>query len=700
MMFFSDSQQVSLKKLSRRGVISIVLILLVCLVCILLFSHSLINLANQDAVRNQQVMTKTLQSFSNLERFIVLGDRLLQSQSSQERIHSAVQMQALLYHPSMQAVFDTHPDFKMDGSYRKTSRLLAQFISPSDVGGDISFSQSAQLEQARVEWYALRDKLGALSNETSVNLLQLVNQSSSKVAVYTHRMLGASIAAVLIGILAILLFYLVVRSTLYKPLMAISDYFTSLSQNSETSLRLGRANSAEMQQTFDAIHHLLEARKSLDYLSYYDPLTGLLNRKSFIHSLSCLIESCAPKGHRFAVLYLDLDNFKSINDAMGHAIGDQFLQRVTRRFPNVLSETDIQARVGGDEFAIIIPNITSLSDAKNNADGLIKEISRASTLGELDLYISGSVGISIYPEDGEESEALLRNAEIAMYHGKSVSRGCSYFFNEKMNEQVSQRIKLESELIKAIKEQEFELFYQPQVSEDGRSIHGVEALIRWRKCNGSLVLPGGFIPLAEESGQIIDIGNWVIGKACETVSHWCDRGINVRMSINLSAKQLFDNQVVEVVKSALQYYHVDPASLELEITESAAMQSPEMTATCLSELKKLGVRLAIDDFGTGYSSLAYLKMFPIDRLKLDRAFVKDLPSNNNDQAIFNMTKGLAGSLSLEMIAEGVETAEQYEYLSTHGCPMYQGFYFSQPLSAADFETFYFSCSEEMAVNQC
>lgn len=699
-MFLLNSKPLSLKQLSRRGVFGIVLTLLVCLVCILLFSQSLINLASQDALRNQQVMTKTLQSFSNLERFIVLGDRLLQAQSSQEGMHSAIQMQALLYHPSMQAVFDTHPEFKVDGSYQKTSRLLAQFIGPYDVGGDISFSESEQIEQARIDWYALRAKLEALSNETSVNLLQLVNHSSSKVAVYTHRMLGASIAAVLIGILAILVFYLVVRSTLYKPLMAISDYFTSLSKNSEAASPLGRANSAEMQQTFDAINHLLEARKSLDYLSYYDPLTGLLNRKSLIHSLAGLIESSAPKGHRFAVLYLDLDNFKSINDAMGHSVGDQFLQRVTRRFPNVLSEADIQGRVGGDEFAIIIPNITSLSDAKNSADGLIKEISRASTWGELDLYISGSVGISIYPEDGEDSEDLLSNAEIAMYHGKRVSRGCSHFFNEKMNEQVSQRIKLESELIKAIKDQEFELFYQPQISQDGKRVHGVEALIRWRKCNGSLVLPGGFIPLAEESGQIIDIGNWVIGKACETVSRWRDRGINVRMSINLSAKQLFDNQVVEVVKSALQYYHVDPASLELEITESAAMQSPEMTAACLSELKKLGVRLAIDDFGTGYSSLAYLKMFPIDRLKLDRAFVKDLPSNNNDQAIFNMTKGLAGSLSLEMIAEGVETAEQFEYLSTHGCPMYQGFYFSQPLTAADFENFYFRHTEEIAVTGC
>ncbi len=681
------AQQVSLKQLSRGAIATALFMLIVCLAFLLWVSHSLKGVVKEDVAGNHEKITQSLQSFSNLERFMVLGDRLVITSGAKGRSTIAAEMQALWYHPSIGVVFDT--DVQAKDEFSKVTKLLSEISNYANVPDVIgSSSNKISIEELTQVWSDVKRDLEKRSNLISANLINLANQSSTEIERFTERMRWVSIIAVVIGILTIVLFYFAVRSTLYKPLMSISAYLSTLSHGVEPKERLGQANSAEMQQTFDAINNLLDTRKSLDYLSYYDPLTGLLNRKSLMNALENQVQTHANGYQSFAVLYMDLDNFKSVNDTMGHSIGDVFLQLATRRIVNVLNEVDIKARVGGDEFVILLPHISNPNQAKKIADQLITEVSRASTLGELDLSVSGSIGIAIFPEDAQQAEDLLKGAEIAMYHGKSVGRGGAHFFNESMNDLVSSRFQLESDLLRAIKEREFELYYQPQVSEDGQTIHGVEALIRWRSPDGNLMLPSSFIPFAEESGQIIEIGNWVIVEACKTLQSWAQKGITIRMSLNLSARQLYDNHIVDVVQQTLQQTGINPSMLELEITESAAMQSPEVTVTCLNRLKKLGVRLAIDDFGTGYSSLAYLKMFPIDRLKLDRTFVKDLPSNNNDQAIYDMTRGLAGSLSLEMIAEGVERDDQYQYLSTHGCQMYQGFYFSKPLTASEFEAFY------------
>ncbi len=438
-----------------------------------------------------------------------------------------------------------------------------------------------------------------------------------------------------------------------------------------------------------SFHDITERKRSeeqIRFLVNHDALTGLPNRTLLDDRLRQAIAQSRRDESHTAVLFLDLDRFKLINDTLGHDTGDRLLARIGECLTAALRETETVARLGGDEFIVVIPALAEISRVVLVAQKVLEMVSSTQHLEERPLHVTPSIGISIYPNDGDDVSTLLRNAETAMYHAKECGRNNFQFFTPAMNLAVSERASIEHDLSIAIERGEFELFYQPQV--DGRSGRrtGMEALIRWRHPQRGLVAPDRFIPVAEETGLIVAIGEWVLREACRQARLWHDAGqTDLRICVNLSARQLQQRDLCERVAVILGESGLLPATLEIELTESMLMVDPEAASTLLRKLAGLGIRLAIDDFGTGYSSLAYLKRFPVSRLKIDRSFVRDLSTDANDSAIVRAVVAMAESLKMEVIAEGVETVEQLHFLERHGCFEVQGYLFSQPRPAADFD---------------
>ncbi|MFV0664114.1 PAS-domain containing protein [Denitromonas sp.] len=425
------------------------------------------------------------------------------------------------------------------------------------------------------------------------------------------------------------------------------------------------------------------AMEAVERLAHQDALTGLDNRYTLESRLDQSIADARRNGKKLALLFIDMDNFKAINDSLGHAVGDEFLVAIARRLRDSARESDIVARPGGDEFVLAITNMQAVSAAVRAVTDLFESLAEPVTLGAQQITPSASVGIAIFPDDGQDRVTLMKHADIAMYSAKNAGRDGYRFFDAAMTEAADERLRLEADLRQALKGDEFVLHYQPKVDAASRRLVGFEALIRWRRPDGTLVPPGRFIPLAEETGLIGPIGEWALNTACQTLRHWCDAGLcNLGMSVNLSARQLRNPALPLQVQRALLNSEIPPERLELEITESVAMEDPARTVDILTALKALGVGLSIDDFGTGYSSLAYLKLLPINCLKLDRAFVTDIETDPNDAAICAATIGLAHTLGLTVVAEGVETAAQAHYLDSLDCDLMQGYYFSRPLPEA------------------
>jgi diguanylate cyclase (GGDEF)-like protein len=386
---------------------------------------------------------------------------------------------------------------------------------------------------------------------------------------------------------------------------------------------------------------------------------------------------------KVAIMFLDLDRFKIINDTLGHQVGDELLREVACRLSSVVRETDFVARLGGDEFVILLPGITSPSDAANVAGKVIVALSSAIEANGHELHTSPSIGISIFPDDGPDGDIILKNADTAMYHAKSAGRNNYQFFANEMNLVTSERLNIEHKLRHAIARNELALCFQPQFRAGDAAPTGVEALLRWHHPSEGMISPSRFIPVAEETGIIVEIGDWVLTNACREMKHWIDAGLKpIRMAVNVSARQLRRRDFCETVASALAASGLPADLLELEITESSVMENPQEAIIILERLGRMGVTLAIDDFGTGYSSLAYLKLFPIDHLKIDRSFVADIETDLNDRAIAFGTIALAHSLGLRVIAEGVETEDQLDLLRANGCDEVQGFLFSKPLTSA------------------
>ena len=423
----------------------------------------------------------------------------------------------------------------------------------------------------------------------------------------------------------------------------------------------------------------------LKNLAFYDPLTGLPNRVYFRERLEEALAVRQRRGSRMALLFIDLDRFKDVNDTLGHNAGDELIVQASKRIRGCLRKTDTVARLGGDEFTVILAEVANEAYAGQLAQHVIERLRQRFVLSGTDVFIGASIGISLYPEDGDDSETLVRNADTAMYHAKENGRGNYQFFRAEMNQRMQRRVTLERNLRHALENDEFVLHYQPKyILETGR-LSGVEALVRWRHPLEGLVPPAEFIPLAEETNLILPLGKWVLQTACRQVKDWEMRGLGLhRVSVNLSSRQFQQPDLVRIIRDSLDDATLNPDFLELEITESVVMNNPEAAARLLDEIRAMGVHVAIDDFGTGYSSLAYLKKFPIDALKIDKSFVRDLPQDGDDAAIVESIIALARSLGLGVVAEGVETQAQCEFLRAKGCREVQGFYFSKPLAAEVF----------------
>ncbi|MBL1179310.1 EAL domain-containing protein [Pantanalinema sp. GBBB05] len=415
----------------------------------------------------------------------------------------------------------------------------------------------------------------------------------------------------------------------------------------------------------------------------HDRLTQLPNRLLFDEQLSLALLNAQQHGEMLAVAFLDLDRFKTVNDTLGHDVGDVLLKQVTQRLKTCLRQWDVVARWGGDEFTLLFPHVTYIEDLNKIARRILEVLSASFFLEEHELYISASLGFALFPYDGDNAAVLLKNADAAMYRAKHQGRNTYQFYSPEMNTSAREQLELETDLRKALAKNEFLLYYQPQVDIYTGEILSLEALLRWQHPQLGLVPPNQFIPLAEETGLICPIGAWVIRTACEQHQAWCAAGLPpIRIAVNLSVRQFQQSNLVETIVQALQETHTSPCYLELEITESIAMQDVELTVAVLQELRQMGIQIAMDDFGTGYSSLNSIKHFPLQTLKIDQSFVRDLMSDPSDVAIAKAVIALGQGLHLNVLAEGVETIEQLEFLRSLGCQAAQGYFFSKPLPIA------------------
>jgi len=436
---------------------------------------------------------------------------------------------------------------------------------------------------------------------------------------------------------------------------------------------------------FSDITERKQAEERVRHLAHYDALTDLPNRTLFHDRLQqALIQ--AQRGHyQVAVMFIDLDRFKVINDTLGHSVGDLLLQAVAQRLTNCVRQGDTVCRQGGDEFVILLPEIGHAEDAALVAQKVLDSVGQPFFLDGHELHISSSIGISFFPSDGVTVDALMKNADVAMYRAKDLGRNNFQFYLSDMNARSLEKFSLENNLRHALAHDELELYYQPLVDAGDSKLIGVEALLRWHHPELGLLHPAQFIPLAEETGMIVPIGEWVLRSACTQAQAWLKQGhAPLRMAVNLSARQFRQADLAGSVRKILDETGFDAHSLELEVTESTLMQNLDENIMTLKELKSMGIGIAVDDFGTGYSSLNYLKRLPIDTLKIDRSFVNDVIVNRDDAAIVNAIISLARSLALRVVAEGVENQEQQAFLEDHHCDEMQGYHFSHPLPADQF----------------
>ena len=445
-----------------------------------------------------------------------------------------------------------------------------------------------------------------------------------------------------------------------------------------------RAEGGRAQRVIGVAMNITErkiAEQRVAHMAHHDALTGLPNRVLLRDRIQQAIAQAHRNGTQLAVLFVDLDRFKTINDSLGHQLGDRLLQSVASRILVCVREGDTVSRVGGDEFVIVIPGIGSATDASAVAAKVLEVLANAFHLHGNDLHIAASIGISLYPADGSDAETLMRNADTAMYHAKDSGRANFQFFTQHMNVAAQQRLSLDNSLRRALEQREFELHYQPLYDLRDRSVTGFEALLRWNTADGETVAPGQFIAAAEESGLIVPIGEWVLREALSQSRTWQAQGRRLSVSINVSANQLSRASFVEYLRHLIAELEVDPTLIELEVTESVIIEGAGDARESLYEVAALGVGIAIDDFGTGYSGLAYLKRLPIDTVKIDQSFVRDLTVDPDDKAIVTAIVAMAKSLGVDVVAEGVETEEQLEELKRLGCTRGQGFLLARPMTA-------------------
>lgn len=503
-------------------------------------------------------------------------------------------------------------------------------------------------------------------------------------AIWRYRGAGfaiPSVAFVLYGALQFYSFVLIMRSLVARSAMPVEAVaLAGISGCGIIALGLIMAVLEDQREAGAA------ATSQVEHLAYYDTLTGLPNRSLFGDRLAVALAHAARHHYKLAVLFLDVDRFKQVNDSLGHTTGDRLLRTVASRIRAAVREEDTVSRFGGDEFTVLIHIIGKIEDAGKIAQKILDSMKAPIIIDEREFVVTSSVGISIYPIDGTDGETLIRNADTAMYRAKDLGGNTYQFYASTMNHKALEALEVENGLRRALTQEEFVLYYQPLVDVTSGTVFGLEALIRWNHPQLGLLRPDRFIPAAEESGLIIPMGRWVLREACRQANEWHRRGHRVVVAVNLSGRQFQDPDLTRIVREALEAADLRPEYLELEITEGYAMHDVEKAIVTLKQLKALGVRIAIDDFGTGYSCLSYLKQFPIDTLKLDGSFVRDLATPEDAQIALGVI-ALAHSLKLKVIAEGVETIGQMAFLREHACDRLQGYLFSRPMPAANFERF-------------
>jgi diguanylate cyclase (GGDEF)-like protein len=450
-------------------------------------------------------------------------------------------------------------------------------------------------------------------------------------------------------------------------------------------------------RTMQAFESVRKSKREIHHLAFYDALTNLPNRRLFGDRLQQAVQAAHRNNHLMGILFIDIDNFKRINDSFGHSVGDRLLRTVASQLVSCLRRVDSighevyeeqisVSRLGGDEFTVLLTHLEKAEDAARVAKRIIEAISVPFLLGDEEVVVTPSIGISVFPYDGDGAEDLIKNADTAMFHAKEKGKNNYQFYTNSMSATAFERLSMEGALRKALGNSELLLHYQPKVDMETGRVTGMEALIRWNHPEMGLIPPSEFIPLAEETGLIVPIGEWVLRTVCSQVRNWRDTGSEMLpVAVNLSACQLRQTMLRQVVGRILDESGIGPEWLELELTESVIMDDIQTSSTVLRDLKKMGVRISMDDFGTGYSSLSLLKRLPLDTLKIDRSFVRDITTDSDDAAIVDAIILLAHSLRLRVIAEGVETREQLDFLRSRGCDEVQGYLYSRPMPVAEIE---------------
>ena len=550
-----------------------------------------------------------------------------------------------------------------------------------------------------------------LTHTTLRNKLHIFGQLNAKeVLASGHDLTQAVLIIIIVSVvITTMLVYLALKRTLITPIRQLNEAVNDM-QYGEFQRKINIRTNNELGQlarTFETMGEELQtSHDRIHALAYYDELTKLPNRSMFKNELQRTLSYCQRRQLSFALMFIDIDNFKHVNDVFGHQAGDKLLMTVSERLKQSLrgedllartleeteqsssDDTDVVARLGGDEFIVLLPNLPHPMAAHNIAQRIIDNVSQPIVIHKEEVFVSASIGIALYPDDGETPESLLRNADLAMYHAKSSGKNQLQFYGDAINLATTAKHNLEARLRKAIQNNVLEIYYQPILALDGEELIGAEALLRWNDEELGFVPPDQFISVAEDSGIIIQLGEWVLRNACQQNKRWNETGLqNLTISVNVSGVQITRGDLNTIVEDVLSSTGINPNLLSLEVTETSVVSAIERANKVLTAIRHSGVKIALDDFGTGYSSLSYLRKLPIDHLKIDRSFIADISEDKEDETIISAIIAMGKNLEIEIIAEGIETSDQLNFLRQRHCEMGQGYLFSKPLPAKEFERF-------------